>query len=925
MSRHGEASRRALETLLRGAARASDPALAAWEGPPGQSAMAGLLAAADVELGRDLARARVRVLPSARRDLVLLLSRRLLRACLKVLALEWRSQEALGPGGGLDPEVNAWRERFSAYPVLAERMGGTFLRWRAHVRELLSRLSADREALGRAMWEGRAPGALAHVDGDAGDLHAGGRAVAVLRFEDGRRVVYKPKDLRVTRAVLDLYALLNDAGLPLGLHVHTVLCRRGHAWEEYVDAVPCGTAAGVERFYLRAGMLARLMQLLEAQDLWLDNLVAHGEHPVLVDLEMVLQPRLASLASGTARQAAEDFLSESVAPLGLLAAPFGLAPGVPAEDLGALTPVRAFLLPLPFEPVRDALEGRRRPCRDGYAVETHARHVPSFDGRPGRAAEHLEALREGYQAMHATLRANRARLEASTSPLRGLARLPVRYVHRDTWTYHRILEVLSEPRVLASAKLHEEELGSLLLAGEGRPRARALKAAAREELEALRALEIPYFTCHPGDDALLGPGGQPIRTRFFEGTAMERLRERLRALDTFPLARHDALLRSTLASGHHTAVPPTRPPLRPGRSIPDWLTEAISVGDVLLRESFAGEDGLAWLGLRHEPHYKLRQLDVLGPDLLSGTAGVAIALAELAAASRLPRFRDAALAALEPARATLGQDHEGPWTRAPDGTVEVGAFRGIGARLYALHRCAAALGLAELAREARARARTLPVERLAELASLDLVTGAPGLLLVLRACGATGPARRLARALEQRLQRGATPVSLHVPGLPDAASALALCGLRLPDAPLARGHTTGSETSGTPLSRIALGDGTARAAVLTGARRVLRRAEVGSTCLESLELALTAGRELREPALFQEALRLGQLLVAGHRLHGRWFPDRLEADEHDLSVLGGLCALLRALLGLHQPEAWTSLRLVRPAVETSGHEGPEAG
>jgi hypothetical protein len=945
---HGAPSLRALEALLRGAARAPDSALAAWEGPPGQSALAGLLAAADAEFGRDLARTGARVLASARRDLVRVLSGRLMRACLKVLALEWRSQEALGLaglGGGLDASVDTWRERFRAYPVLAERMGGTFLRWRAHVRELLSRLAADREPLGRALWDGRAPGALAHVEGDAGDLHAGGRSVAVLRFEDGRRVVYKPKDLRITRAVLDLYALLNSAGLPLGLHVHRVLCLPGHAWEEYVGEAPCRTAAGVERFYLRAGMLARLMQLLEAQDLWLDNLVAHGEHPVLVDLEMVLQPRRAGHPRGTARRAAEDFLSESVAPLGLLAAPFGLMPGVPAEDLGALTPARAFLIPRPCEPVRDALEGLRRPCRDGYTVETHTRHVPSFRGRPGQAAEHLEALREGYRAMHATLRAHRTHLEARLGLLRGLARMPVRYVHRDTWTYHRILEVLTEPRVLASAEAEAEELGGLLRAGDGQPRARALEAVAREELEALRALEIPYFTCHPGRGALLGPSGGSLGERFFEGTALERLRARLRTLDAFPLARHDALLRSTLASGRHRAVPPPRPSHRGGGRAPDWLAEAIAIGDGLLREAFSGDGGLAWIGLRHEPLYALRQLDVLEPDLLSGSAGVAIALAELAAASGLPRFRDAALAALEPARAELGQDGAGPWAHAPDGTVEVGAFRGMGARLYALHRCAAALGLPALAREARARAGTLPVERLAEEASLDLVTGAPGLLLALRACGATGPARRLAKALERRLRRGDMPVSLHVPGLPDAASALALCGLWTPGAvpeggPPAKSTASGSppspssrrgpqvpraagpeevstfmsDASGALLSRLVLEGTSARArpALLTDVRRLLRRAEPGSACLEALELALTAGRELREPALFREALRPGRLLVAGHRLHGRWFPDRLEADEHDLSVLSGLCALLRALLGLHRPGTWTSLRLVQP-------------
>jgi hypothetical protein len=82
--------------------------------------------------------------------------------------------------------------------------------------------------------------------------------------------------------------------------------------------------------------------------------------------------------------------------------------------------------------------------------------------------------------------------------------------------------------------------------------------------------------------------------------------------------------------------------------------------------------------------------------------------------------------------------------------------------------------------------------------------------------------------------------------------------------------------------------------------------------LEALELALTASRALNEPEFLHEAVRSGQALVAGHRLHGRWFPERMEAAEHDLSAVDGLCALLRAFLGLHQPESWTSLRLVMP-------------
>lgn len=907
-----------LTRLLEGAERVTSAASGTWNSSPAEAALAPLLAAADAALKGELARAGAAVLPSARRDLVGLLSRRLVAACVRVLALEHQArEETAAMWGGAAPSPGAtpaeWMERLEHFPVLAWLMGHILQGWRAHVRELIQRWEEDRALLTRSLLGGTPPGALAGVLGDAGDVHAGGRAVTVLRFEDGRRAVYKPKDLRITRAVLELCAFLNASGLPLPLHVRAVVAREHHCWEEFIPAAPCHTPAEVERFYFRVGMLARLMQLMEATDLWADNLVAAGEHPVLVDLETVLQPRLPPRPGPLAEREAEDWLRESVAPLGLFSAPTPIAPGVPAQDLGAMASARTFLTPRRSAPLLEALSGGVQPSSEGYLLWNHPEHVPTLAGEPVPIETQLEPLLEGYRAMHAALRRQREALLETGSPLMRMAGLPVRYIHRTTWTCHRLLQAGLAPSVLVDQTKREALLANAPLAAEAHPEPASERAVTLAEVDAVRALDIPYLRCRTDARALLDADGRVLDEGFFHGSALERARQRLLELDAFALARHEALLCSTLACGHPTARRPGRAAKVTHEGPPDWLAEAVAVGDLLLEEGLGARGSPHWVGREYEPLHALWRMAVLPPDLLTGTAGIAVVLAELHAASGQVRFREAAMGALEATRLAVTHSEHAPWEDEPR---EVGGFRGTGAHLYALHRCAITLGMPELTETARSLAASLPLERIGARAPLDLVTGAPGLLLVLAASGLVPAARVLAAALAPRLSAAppsAVPVDFPLQCLPPPASGPALCAARLREAgapvPWPPFPLPPPTTSGALLAGLALGQGDELRARLL---HELQEAASGpaSARLDALELALVAASSTGEPLWREHAERLGRSLLAEHRATGRWFPDRLAADAQEPSALWGLGAVAHALLRLHSPGRWPSLRLL---------------
>ncbi len=61
-----------------------------------------------------------------------------------------------------------------------------------------------------------------------------------------------------------------------------------YRWVRFVDAKECSKEEQLGDFYKRIGMLICVVYLLKGNDCHLDNLIANGEHPVIVDLESII-------------------------------------------------------------------------------------------------------------------------------------------------------------------------------------------------------------------------------------------------------------------------------------------------------------------------------------------------------------------------------------------------------------------------------------------------------------------------------------------------------------------------------------------------------------------------------------------------------------------------------------------------------------
>lgn len=179
---------------------------------------------------------------------------------------------------------------FRHYPVAARLVATVTLFWVEFTSEFLRRLERDRSTLALHFTANEPLGNVIAIQAGMSDPHQGGKTVIIVSFQQGLKLVYKPRSMAVDALFFDLVRFVNSSGRNLGLRVLKVLDQGDYGWMEFAEHLPCENQRAVRRFYRRAGALACLVDKLHGVDCHRENLVAAGDQPVLVDLEALAHP-----------------------------------------------------------------------------------------------------------------------------------------------------------------------------------------------------------------------------------------------------------------------------------------------------------------------------------------------------------------------------------------------------------------------------------------------------------------------------------------------------------------------------------------------------------------------------------------------------------------------------------------------------------
>ncbi len=617
----------------------------------------------------------------------------------------------------------------AGYPVLARLIPRVSDLWVEAMAEFFERLERDAVALARTFSD-RELGQVARVSPGLSDPHRSGRMVMSLEFESGVRIAYKPKDLGTERAFNQLLAWFTGHGAPLPFRVLAVIARPGYGWVEWVEHQGCRSEDEVRRYYERAGMLACLVYALAGTDCHRDNLIASGEHPMLIDSESLMHHRVQREGEPTrAREMALDQLMSGVLGTGLL--PNWQVDERPAG--AAATDISALHTPRAEELVEHAVRWQAintdgmRLARTTVALPT-PKSQPLLRDQPTRLDDYAAHVLSGFKRFYDFLLEQRPALLAPRSPLHDLATQPVRFLFRHTRVYGELQWELAAPPSLRSEderRRRLETLGQALSAVADHSRWWPLIQA---EQDAMDELDIPLFWARADSvDLHLAPGRE-LRGCLREPSALF-VRDRLQALGPRDLERQLGFVAGSLhANGarHHTPDA-GRASDREGasRGQVDLERVALDIAEQIRDRAIrAPSDGSAtWIAPQYLPQLDRYQLQPIGHDLHSGGSGIALFLASVARVTGSLEHAQLARDAVQPLRRAIECD---PEILADE--LGLGAGSGVGGMVYGLTRLAQLLDEPALLAEASAMAALLTEQRIAR-ASADVFAGLAGEIL----------------------------------------------------------------------------------------------------------------------------------------------------------------------------------------------------
>ncbi|MFC8014513.1 type 2 lanthipeptide synthetase LanM family protein [Streptomyces cinereoruber] len=494
------------------------------------------------------------------------------------------------------------------YPMLRARIGRLLANQIQAALELAQRVATDREMLGG--------GRLKQVEFGAGDSHNGGRTVTKVTIEN-RILWYKPRSVRADVILGKLVDELCASGdVPL-LGVPPVTDLGAYGWAEHAPHRFCRSYDELREFYAGLGGWLAVMLLIGATDMHMENVIACGPIPVVIDCETLFAP------TGSARDVdlGEAVDKAHAALMRVLSTSLLPERGPNGLDLSAAAA-------LPGQQPVLSVPTVANPRTDTARLLLSNGQARPGDNRPEpnpRPEMFWGDLADGFDRMaqRVTRLDTAGRLEPALEAFRSCS---VRYVPLATEDYLQLLRGLWHPAAFrrdASVVAEVTELLERYL--------RRHSVLSYEErsvsglLSDLLAGDIPVHTFRAGDGIIRGPGGQVIAHC---GDQVDRCltdwRRRDHALES--LIIRSSLIATTLDHSPASSKKSVAPHIENPSSLEvRRRAAAAKLAGQICAAAVPGGDGTAtWIGVAPGEHARL---GVALIDAYSGVGGIAVALA----------------------------------------------------------------------------------------------------------------------------------------------------------------------------------------------------------------------------------------------------------------------------------------------------------
>lgn len=311
----------------------------------------------------------------------------------------------------------------------------------AGISKALSRLTHDKIYIENFL---KCPLTLTKVILSGADLHNNNQQVLIFEFNHVQKIIYKPRAMECYKAFFEFIHAFNLLQTTVQLREIWVHCGESeYGWMEFIEDTPITSS---QELALNAGAMTALVHLLCANDMHNTNVIASGNHLIPIDLETIVLPYRPPSYEQTL---AEELFSESLFSTHLL--PFWMTS---AEDI--------------------------------HGIEFGGLSKSIFSKlSPNDQRVFFDAIISTYEFIIKN---------QDLLPWHVFLGGKIRYVHRPTQTYHKLLRCTTDKREVESGLMRSLRLYALYALDHLIPNHQDKHFAIfKSEMEQMERGDIPYF------------------------------------------------------------------------------------------------------------------------------------------------------------------------------------------------------------------------------------------------------------------------------------------------------------------------------------------------------------------------------------------------------------------------------------------------
>ncbi|MFK4567625.1 type 2 lanthipeptide synthetase LanM [Enterococcus sp. UD-01] len=524
---------------------------------------------------------------------------------------------------------------FYQYPVLTRLFAETIAFQLTNFTELLRALCESKEEL-TEVFGIEQPLTLTSLKMGAGDSHDRGKSVAILTMNKQQELVYKPKDLAISERFDRFVKEVKKLDSAFDFYLTTKIVKKAYAFEERLHYSACETEAEVAAFYRQFGQTIALVYLLNGNDFHLENVLAYGKYPVLIDLETIIQNHFPMPDSQNALVKVMQSNGESVVMSGLV--PIYLFEERAEDDVeGASKGIQLSALSggeqkLPYKILKlvnfDSVNMQ-------FMYQEHitdaAENIPLLNGEKVDFVPYIDTIIQGFKEFSAFALAHQQQLADLAEEI--FSDCFVRNVIKTTQSYGDLLDYSTHPSCMVDYIEREKLFENLWM--HGYSDSRPVPYEVRDMLQH----DVPIFFNPTSSRDLVASQGEVI-TGMYPDRAIDLEIDRLRNYSPHEEQEQLDYLKTSFGVYHSMDLQEKSIPLQQavGRTV--FEQGAYAIGAAVLDAAFLGEESIAWKDIE-ESSPDNYVVNVMNENFYDGIAGMYLYFSELYHVLDQPRFKEA--------------------------------------------------------------------------------------------------------------------------------------------------------------------------------------------------------------------------------------------------------------------------------------------